>query len=156
MRKTFLLSLAIIAFTSLSAQKAFKQTTFYGEIMGNGLTISVNYERQLSDKPGLGLHIGLGLGSEMPVIPIGAKYLFKLKNEKSFIEAGLGITLTDYSFSTLKHNVDNNRLKAAFIPSVGYRHHTSYGLMWRLNYTPVFLNYRSIWYVGGFSIGWRL
>src|SRR5688500_18552015 len=119
MRKTLLFILAILALTRLSARKSFKKTTLYGEIAGNVLVLSVNYESQLSNKPGLALHIGVGLGGEKPVIPLGAKYLFELGNEKSFLETGVGITLSDYDFID-KNIVQTNgdRYVVGFIPSI--------------------------------------
>lgn len=37
------------------------------------------------------------MGGTKPFIPIGATYLFGLKNNKSFLEAGLGILLAEKS-----------------------------------------------------------
>jgi len=61
MRKILLCTAAIFAACQLSAQKSFKRNTAYFEIAGNGLVLSVSYERQLSNKPGFGLHAGVGL-----------------------------------------------------------------------------------------------
>jgi hypothetical protein len=158
MRKFIFSQIAIIATIQLAAQKPFKKNTFYAEILGNGMVLSINYERQLKNKPGLGYYLGIGLGGVKPAIPFGAKYLIDLKNHKSFIEAGAGITLGERDLwierdigSTVK-----NSYKPGFIPSIGYRHHTPYGFMWRVNYTPVFSGFRNIPLFFGLSLGWRI
>jgi hypothetical protein len=158
MRKLLFFTLAIAIATQLTAQQSFKKTTVYGEIGGNGLGLSVNYERQMQGKPGLGLLIGIGLSGNKPSIISGAKYLIDLGNHKSFFETGFGITLADREYMGAKRNnlTNENPYTPAYIPSVGYRHHTKYGLMWRVNYTPVFSKYNSILLYPGISVGWRL
>ena len=84
MRKTFFFTIAIFAAIQLPAQKPFKRNSLYGEILGNGLVLSLNYERQMSSKPSLGLHFGVGLGSHKPIFPLGAKYLFAIDKQRSF------------------------------------------------------------------------
>ncbi|HEV8285122.1 MAG TPA: hypothetical protein VGQ09_12480 [Chitinophagaceae bacterium] len=156
MRKLFFFATTIAIATQLTAQKAFRKNTLYGEIAGNGLVLSANYERQLGNKPGLGLHIGVGLGGYYPAIPVGVDYLFDLGHEKSFIEVGVGVTLAELELWDDKYYIGHNPYKAGFIPSIGYRHHTSYGLMWKLIYTPIFSSYRNIPLYAGASVGWRL
>ena len=157
MGKLFLFSLCLSA-SQLTAQNSFKKNTLYGEILGNGLVLSANYERQLGDKPGFGLHIGVGLGGYKPAIPLGVIYLFETGNQKSFIETGAGITLgerdmwKEYNYIQL----EKNSYKPGFIPSFGYRHHTSYGFMWKVSYTPVFSSYRNIPLFFGIAAGWRI
>lgn len=58
------LVLAIFLSTSLLAQNTFKRNDLYLEAGGNGLFASVNYERQLTKQPGLGLRTGIGFYSE--------------------------------------------------------------------------------------------
>jgi hypothetical protein len=138
------------------AQTSFKKNTLYGELAGTGSFLSVHYEKQVLKKEGLGIHIGAGLGGEKPVIPIGAVYLFALKHTKSFIETGLTISFADRDWwDDHALNTQPNPYKPAFMPSAGIRHHTSYGLMWRLSYVPVFTKYRNVIGFGGFSLGWR-
>ena len=159
MRKSFLFVLAIALSSQLTAQQqSFKKNTLYGEFLGNGLGLSIGYERQMGVKPGLGLHIGIGLSGDKPSIISGAKYLIDLGNHKSFFEAGLGITIADREYMGAKRNSQSNSnpYTPAYIPSVGYRHHTKYGLMWRVSYTPVFSKYNSIGLYPGISVGWRL
>lgn len=160
MRKLLLFTLAIAMVNQLTAQQSFKKTTLYGEIGGNGLgVLSVNYERQIGAKPGLGLFVGISpLSGNKPSIISGAKYLIDLGNHKSFFEAGFGITLADREYMGAKTNnqTNYNPYTPVFIPSIGYRHHTKYGLLWRVNYTPAFSKYNSLAVYLGISVGWRL
>lgn len=160
MRKILLITIFIFTASQLPAQKSFQKNTLYAEIMGSGVVLSANYERQLSDEPGFGLYIGAGLGGDKPAIPLGAKYLYDIGGKrKSFIETGAGIVLAEedvWDDSPIPVQKDKNPYKVAFVPCIGYRHHTPYGLMWRINYTPVFSSYRNIPLFGGVSIGWRL
>lgn len=147
----------IITASSVTAQKSFKQNYPYIEVLGNGLILSANYEKQLSKKPGLGIHLGIGIGGKKPAIPIGLKYIFNAGGNKSFVETGFGITLLEREMwdedliPTAK-----NPYEPGFIPSIGYRHHTTSGFMFRINYTPVFNKYETLAAFGGITIGWQL
>jgi hypothetical protein len=159
MRTLLLLVMLFTGITRLPAQKSFKRTTLYAEIAGSGMTLSVNYERQLSNKPGFGFFAGFGLGGdETPVsIPLGIKYLLDLGNKKSFLETGAGVTIAEKdAFDGKFKPFQSNDFTGVFIPTVGYRHHTRYGLMYRINYTPFFSRERPIFYAFGISLGWRL
>ncbi len=158
MRKYFLTILTIGAVTFAFGQSAFKKNDIYLEAGGNGLFGSVNYERQLTKEPGLGARIGIGFYSENAfylTIPIGINYLFKLKSAKSFIDAGLGVTWTRIDgklFGDSKNS--NGEHFVNFIPSIGYRRHTSKDLMWRISLTPVANKYGLVPWLGA-SIGKR-
>lgn len=157
MKKLLLLLLIVLVSVTMVAQKTFKRNILYAELLGNGLFLSANYERQLSDKPGFGLHIGISLGGDKPAIPLGVKYLFRLGKQKSFIETGIGVSLAERNLWDDKNYIqaEKNPYKPGFIPSVGYRHQTPYGLMWRVNFTPVFTTYRNFSFFG-VSVGWSL
>jgi hypothetical protein len=160
MRILLFCSLAIAISLHSEAQNSFKRNTLYGEIGGNGLALSVNYERQIQNKPGLGWHVGVGLGEEKPCIPLGVKYLIGLGGQKSFIETGLGITLAEQDVLDEKYffnTTSDNPYGVAFVPTIGYRHHhKKYGLMWKVNYSPVFSRYRNVLLYYGVAIGWRI
>ena len=158
MRKTTLFAILILMATQIKAQQqSFKKSTAYFEVGGNGIGFSVGYERQLGKKTGLGLHTGISLSGNKPGLVTGAKYLIDLGNHKSFLETGLGITLADREYLGAKQDTQTgqNPYTPALIPSVGYRHHTKYGLMWRINYTPVISRYNSLAFYPGISVGWR-
>lgn len=155
MRKVFIL-LLMIAAIQLQAQKTFKQHSAYAEILGNGGVLSVNYELQLKKKAGFGIHVGIGLGGDKPAIPLGVKYLIAIGGQKSFLETGAGFTLAEREFWVERINrLPYNPYQIAWIPSIGYRHHTNYGLMWKLIYSPFFHKDRKELLFFGAAIGWR-
>jgi hypothetical protein len=148
----FTACLIFLIVTFANGQPAFKKNDIYLEAGGNGLFGSVNYERQLTKEPGLGARIGLGFYSEdafYVTLPAGINYLFKLKNPKSFIDAGLGITWTGIDEKNPRglHFIN-------FVPSIGYRRHTSKNVMWRISITPVINKYGFVPWAGA-SIGKR-
>jgi len=157
MRKILLFTIAIFAACQLPAQKSFKRNTVYFEIGGNGLVLSLNYERQITNKPGLGFHVGIALSGDKPAFPLGAKYLFDLGKQRSFLEVGAGVTIAEQDMWEEDLNqVTGNPYKAGFIPSVGYRYNAPKGFMWRINYTPFFNKYRTELLFFGVSVGWRI
>jgi hypothetical protein len=140
--KQFLLFIFTIIFAAHSfGQKTFKKNDIYLEAGGNGLFASINYERQLTKQPGLGVRLGIGFYSENAfylTVPVGINYLFKFKNDKSFIDAGLGTTwarIDGNLFGDSKNSNGDHFVN--FIPSIGYRRHTTQDLMWRISFTPV-------------------
>jgi len=158
MRRYFFTIFTVTVVTFSFGQSAFKKNDIYLEAGGNGLFGSINYERQLTKEPGLGARIGIGFYSENAfylTIPVGINYLFKLKNPKSFIDAGLGVTWTRRELTL----IGNNNHYAGdyfvnFIPSIGYRRRTSKNLMWRISLTPVANKYGLVPWLG-ISIGKR-
>jgi hypothetical protein len=142
MKKQLLTILAVCIAVCSFGQTTFKKNDLYLEAGGAGLFSSINYERQLTNKPGLGARIGVGFYTENAfylTIPVGINYLFQLKNEKSFIDAGLGASWTRidgklFSKATSSSNGDHF---FNFVPSIGYRRHTSNNFMWRISITPV-------------------
>ena len=158
MRKMLLFTVVIFVACQLSAQKSFKRNTAYFEMAGNGLVLSLNYERQITNKPGLGFHAGVALADDKPAFPLGVKYLFDLGRERSFLEVGAGVTLAEQDMWEPNYNqpAKTDPYKAGFIPSVGYRYNAPKGFMWRINYTPVFNKYRTELLFFGVSLGWRI
>ena len=158
MRKYFLLFVAVYATTFLFGQSSFKKSDIYLEAGGNGLFGSINYERQLTKRPGLGARVGIGFYSENNfylTIPVGVNYLFKLKGENSFIDAGLGATWSRSDGKVFGNSKNSNGDHFVnFIPSIGYRRHTTKNVMWRVSFTPVANKYGLVPWLGG-SIGKR-
>jgi len=146
----FLLCFLVLTITnSVFGQSAFRKNTFYGQLAGNGIFLSVNYERQLTNKPGLGVRVGVGYASPdvkfRVTIPVGANFLVNLKNDKSFIDVGIGATwsqtaVVKSSFST----IDDESHIVSLVPSIGYRHQAKWGLMWRIGFAPIINKYRFI------------
>lgn len=149
--KKLLLIILFLNAVGASAQNQFKKNTIYLEAGGNGLFGSVNYERQLAKEPGFGVRVGVGFYTENAfylTIPIGINYLFKLNNNNSFIEGGLGVT-----FARVNGNLSSNYYSRgdgfnSFIPSIGYRKQTAKNLMFRFSLTPVINNYGFVPWAG--------
>jgi hypothetical protein len=157
--KYFVLTLAVSLIASSSyGQTTFKRNDIYLQAGGNGLLVSMNYERQLTEEPGFGLRLGLGFhpgeGYNL-IVPVGVNYLFEIKNDKSFVEAGLGVTWTRTPVILLANSkgIEGNSF-ISFVPSVGYRQHTNRNMMWRINLTPIINKYSAFpWF--GLSLGKR-
>lgn len=151
-------SLFLLLSFKLFAQNSFKRNDLYVEAGGNGLFGSVNYERQLTKEPGIGARVGVGFYSDNAfylTIPVGINYLFPLKNNSSFIDAGLGITwarIDGKLFASDKNSNGNHFV--SFIPSIGYRKHTTKNVIWRISITPVADKYSFTPWLGA-SIGKR-
>jgi hypothetical protein len=158
MRKSLLTILGLSTTVLCFGQSSFKKNDIYLEAGGNGIFGSINYERQLTKEPGLGARIGIGFYSESAfflTIPVGINYLFKLKGEKSFIDAGLGITWTRIDGKLFGDSKDSNGDHFTnVIPSIGYRRHAANNLMWRISLTPVINNDGFVPWLGA-SIGKR-
>ncbi|MEY4629067.1 MAG: hypothetical protein RLZZ595_1393 [Bacteroidota bacterium] len=142
MKQQLLTILAVCIAVCSFGQTTFKKNDLYLEAGGAGLFSSINYERQLTNKPGLGARIGVGFYTENAfylTIPVGINYLFQLKNEKSFIDAGLGASWTriDGKLFSKANSSSNGDHFFNFVPSIGYRRHTSNNVMWRISITPV-------------------
>lgn len=160
--KLLIITVALFALqpTPAGAQNAFKQNDVYFELFGNGIVGSLNYERQFAAKPGLGVRVGVGFyptEKGMLSIPVGLNYLINLKNQQSFIDAGLGLTLTSepVMFLDFSGDVYDKGSYVNFIPSIGYRKHTAKNLMLRFNISPIFNEYSLTLPSIGFSIGKR-
>jgi hypothetical protein len=156
---TITVAILLINATTSLAQNTFKRNDLYFELLGNGVVASINYERQLADQPGLGVRVGVGFSpTEHGVlsVPLGFNYLVPFKNQRSFLELGLGVTLTAEPVRLLDFSGDvyDNGTYGNFIPSVAYRAHTSKNLMWRFSLTPMFNSAETLPWVG-FSIGKR-
>ena len=157
--KILIIFLASAFFATCSfGQTTFKRNDLYFEAGGNGLFSSINYERQLTSQPGLGFRVGLGFYSENAfylTIPTGINYLFKLKNDNSFIDAGLGATWTRNNGELFSDSSPaNGEHFVSFVPSIGYRKHTANDVMWRISLAPVANKYGLVPWLG-ISIGKR-
>src|SRR3954468_2210882 len=93
MRKLSLTIMTILLALTAFCQSGFKRNSIYPELGGTALSLSVNYERQLRDTAGFGIHIGIGWGEVKPTIAVEMIRLWNIKRSKSFVEAGAGITL---------------------------------------------------------------
>jgi hypothetical protein len=150
--------------TIVCAQKAPGKNTAYVELFGNGLLGSINYERQLTNHPALAIHVGAGIYATKDdhvkaylTIPFGINYLLKF-NKRSMLDIGFGATWTKpevklYAIVDRKDGNYVNHDYFNFVPSLGYRHHTSNNLMWRCSITPVITHSIGIIPFFGFAFG---
>lgn len=157
------LTLFLIFFVSVACvngQTTFKQNDIYLEVGGSGLFSSINYERQLTKQPGLGIRLGVGftpiVGTVFITMPAGINYLFKLKDDKSFIDAGINLILfSNHNEGYWDGESITYLIKGIAIPNIGYRRHTTKNLMWRISFTPVITKESGFSPWGGISIGKR-
>ena len=158
MKQVVLFIICLFFVTISLGQQAYKRNDIYLEAGGNGLFASVNYERQLTKEPGIGIRIGAGFYTEDAfylTIPVGINYLFKLKRVDSFIDAGLGVTWARVDANLFKQAKNSTATHfVSFVPSIGYRRHAKQNMMWRVSITPVANSETFVPWVG-FSVGKR-
>lgn len=90
------LLITLILFMFLQQASAQKNALFF-ELGGLGTVSSINYERQLSQRPGLNFRLGLGYLPEIfneasLTIPFALQYAIPI-GTKDFMEFGIGNTL---------------------------------------------------------------
>jgi len=157
--KAFLFSIFMFSVINGFTQSSFRKNTIYGEFGGNGVFLSAHYERQLGTKPGWGVHFGLGNADADEnfafTFPIGLNYLFNISNQKLFIETGVGVTWALQNIWDNYNHTEPHKYRPAFIPSVSFRYHTRYGLMWKVTAMAAFSKNNIIPFYPGISIGWR-
>lgn len=129
----------------------------YGEIGGNGILFSANYDFRFkkSDK-GLGMRAGLGFfggsGGGLVTVPVGLNYL--IGKAPSYLEVGLGYTYVSITS-------EDNFIEGAgslLVPSIGYRFQPSNkGFTGRVIISPLIgLGEGGGWVMfGGISAGYK-
>lgn len=145
-----------VASANAQVQPSFRRNDIYLEAFGAGLFGSLNYERQLSKMPGLGLRIGVGFYSENNfylTIPVGLHYLFPLHRPGSFIDVGIAYTQAFGDGKVFADKEQRDKFNST-IPSIGYRIHTRKDMMCRFSFTPV-INYSGFHPSLGLSLGKR-
>ena len=160
MKKILVLQVLILISSTTFSQSFQRKNAGYIQFLGNGLVLSANQERQLFNTLGLNAQVGVGIGSNKPIFPIGLNYLFHLHNQKSFIETGFSVVLAekdllynDFIFVTTEPTLQE--YGTAFMPSIGYRYHATKGFMLKALYSPFFAKYNTLWAFYGIGIGWR-
>jgi hypothetical protein len=141
---------------NLPSTKPAKNNKFYAEVGGSGLFASLNYERQLTKLPALGVRLGLGFYTEKAfymTIPVGLTYAFALKKTNTFLDIGLNLTHAriDGRVFTQEQNNNGNHFTSV-IPSIAYRKQFGKDSFWRMSFTPIFnQNTTMPWF--GFALG---
>lgn len=152
--KQFLLSVLFLFFTLNAAlsQSHFFKNSFYLEAGAGGGFGSLNYERQLTKSPGIGIRIGAGFYTEDGYylsLPVGVNYLFPLKKKNRFIDAGFNVTPF---FKDARFNAMGDDKYTNFIPMIGYRVHTNKNWFWRASAGAVANRFGGLpW--AGFAVG---
>jgi hypothetical protein len=152
-RKTLFLIGILFSFASIG-----QKNLAYLELGGNGLFISLNYERKILPGTNIYSHAGLGIygiNKTHITVPFGLNYLFGLQPDH-FIDFGVGLTYTtaDVKLYAIVDKKDPSSETHAFnfVPSLGYRWHDKKKWMYRFSFTPVFNQYDGLPFAG-FSLG---
>ncbi len=146
MRSLSLLLLIIVLSGTVLAQSPSARNAFYGELVGNGLIYSVNYDRLFSDA--IGARIGVSYTApemvSLTTIPVMGYYLIPLGSGSSKVELGLGIAVLlqpEYQ-STSFAAAPDDKLKGNSVvgtATVGYRYQRpNGGFVFRVGFTPFF------------------
>lgn len=140
MKNTLVIILALSINITAYSQEKVKKNELFLELGGNGLLGSVNYNRQLSNKPGFGVRVGLGLyGTDTHVtVPVGLSYLIPVIKNHSFLDLGFGATYTQsngdfYASPKRGQGYIPKKEYVYLIPSVGLRAYTTKNFVWRVN-----------------------
>ncbi len=141
------------------AQNELKRNQIFSQLGGNGLILSLNYERQIFQKPNFRIHVGAGFygrDKQFLTIPLGLNHLLKLK-KKSYLDAGLGMTYTKaeafyYVSFKLSSTYIENQPHFIVVPSVSYRYLPNENIILKIGFTPVIINFGFIPMIG-FSFG---
>ena len=155
-------TICIITILSLVSIKARTQAakSIYAELGGPGLA-SLNFDTRFSGKNGgLGGRIGIGGGLQVSgtnylLVPAGINYLLG-KDDKNFLELGLGIT-----YVTPSDGSDNDRGDDVFDGTFGhlwfgYRlQPIDQGVTFRAGICPLIAGGSFIPYYAGISVGYK-
>jgi hypothetical protein len=149
--------LSILAIILFSAQAIFAQgnKAVYGELGGNGLVFSGNYDMRFSkNENGLGFRVGFGFGGVSGVsiftFPLGLNYL--TGKGAHHLEVGFGVTPV-----TGTTNIFGDRATGStifYMPSFGYRYgKPGKGFVGRIYVGPVIVAGAAFFPWGGISAG---
>ena len=166
MKTTFFI-LVIIFFCNLItySQENKTETTnqraqcVFGELGGNGLMFSANYDIRFAKKQnGFGGRAGLGFFTSIfgsgVTFPLGVNYL--LGKRSSYLEAGLGVTIANFTDSDLFRDLLEGQTSAAFVPSLGYRYQPlSKGFTGRIFVSPFIFTEGGAEFWAGLSAGYK-
>ncbi len=153
--------LFIFAFlTTIAFGQNPRKNNIYFELGGNGLFLSMNYERPIIEKANIYGHLGVGMYGIKPTyltIPFGINYLLKMKGPDNFFEFGIGATYTKaivklYAIVETEENTPTKVCYLNFVPSISYRWHTEKNFMYKISITPIFNQFDGLPFAG-FSIG---
>ncbi len=122
----------------------------YGEIGGNGLLFSANYDvRFANSQKGLGARIGIGGLIDVITIPVALNYL--AGKAPNYFEGSIG-----YTYATLTDGDESDHGSAIFF-SAGYRYQPlKNGFTARVFVSPfVATDGEGFYFFGGVSVGYK-
>jgi hypothetical protein len=153
--KRILLSIFLLATGSLLLPAQTGNKAVYGELGGNGLLFSANYDMRFTNKEnGLGFRAGVGLGASIGVtlvtFPLGLNYL--VGEGPHHLELGMGATYVSATVDWF----DSKETGGGFfyMPTVGYRYaQKKKGFVGRVYVGPVIIGGQTFFPWGGISAG---
>ncbi len=144
-----------------TVQISQRAQVFFGELLGNGLLITANYDFRFGNsQKGFGMRLGIGyfgLGNDgILTIPIAINHL--AGKAPNYFESGLGITYA--SLSSGSAGIRVNGSGTVIVPSIGYRYQPDKkGFFGRVSLSPLFSMESGggvIPFWGGFGLGMKL
>ncbi len=120
-----------------NAETKVRKNNIYGELLGSGFLLSLNYERELYRDENVKFNFRIGTGTAIFVnaVPLAGVNLLFGKNNNNF-ELGFNGIRT-YAISIM--GGDGNYVLAN--PVLGYRYVSDKGLIFRASFTPFFQLY---------------
>lgn len=150
---TSFLILLCLTFEITYAQKS--NHGVYLELGGNGILASANIETSILKNPQIRSHIGIGMYGFMQrklTIPLGINYLLPIRNTKSYLDIGLGMTFSKANMKLYVNVDDKNSIRKpqnfSFVPNLSYRTHVKNRMLLRIGFTPVITQYLFIPHFG--------
>ncbi len=155
------ISLSVLAQESKDQTSTERAKSVYAEIGGNGLFLSANYDFRFAKKQdgfgaraGVGFIPDVGFGGSAVTFPLGVNYL--LGKRSSYLEAGLGVTIANFTDSDLFGDLLEGQTSAAFVPSLGYRYQPlSKGFTGRIFVSPFIFTEGGAEFWAGLSAGYK-
>ena len=120
-----------------NTETKLRQNSVYGELLGSGFLLSINYEREIHRVDNVQVNFRVGFGSAIFInaVPLtGLNFLFGKR--ESFFELGFnGIRTYAIDFFGGEGNYVLGN------PVIGYRYQGDKGLIFRASFTPFFSLY---------------
>ena len=141
-----------------SNNTSHRAQVIYGELLGNGLLFSANYDfRFAKSQKGLGMRLGLGFfggsGSGIFTVPIGINHL--AGKAPNYFESGIGVT---YATFTGDDYFLSGRSGSLLVPGIGYRYQPEHnGFFGKISLSPLIsLEESGSWlFWGGIGLGYK-
>lgn len=149
------LTLSFIFAGTANAQPGAKSV--FGEIGGNGLFFSGNFDMRFKGEKGIGFRAGLGLfaaeGVSVITFPFGLNHL--IGNAPHYLELGFGVTPVTASVDFFGDDTETGST-IFILPTAGYRYaKAGKGFQGRIYVGPVIVEGAFFFPWGGVSVGYK-